>query len=79
MSLVEEGDEKRINMAHLCIVGSHAVNGVAQIHSDIIKKTTSVNNHNVNCFYCTHITYPSPLTSTWPHLNSDVGLDEGEY
>jgi len=20
-----------------------------------------------------------PLTSTWPHLNSDVGLDEGEY
>ena len=42
MSLVEEGTEKRINMAHLCIVGSHAVNGVAQIHSDIIKNTTSV-------------------------------------
>jgi len=42
MSLVEEGKEKRINMAHLCIVGSHAVNGVAQIHSDIIKNTTSV-------------------------------------
>jgi len=20
-----------------------------------------------------------PLTSTWPHLNSDVGLEEGEY
>lgn len=40
MSLVEEGKEKRINMAHLCIVGSHAVNGVAQIHSDIIKSTT---------------------------------------
>ncbi|GLH12593.1 Alpha-1,4 glucan phosphorylase [Gryllus bimaculatus] len=37
MSLVEEGGEKRINMAHLCIVGSHAVNGVARIHSDIIK------------------------------------------
>jgi starch phosphorylase len=37
MSLVEEEGEKRINMAHLCIVGSHAVNGVAQIHSDIIK------------------------------------------
>ena len=42
MSLVEEGTEKRINMAHLCIVGSHAVNGVAQIHSDIIKNTTLV-------------------------------------
>ncbi|XP_041099257.1 glycogen phosphorylase, muscle form [Polyodon spathula] len=39
MSLVEEGDVKRINMAHLCIVGSHAVNGVARIHSDILKAT----------------------------------------
>ncbi|XP_057677409.1 glycogen phosphorylase, muscle form [Corythoichthys intestinalis] len=39
MSLVEEGGQKRINMAHLCIVGSHAVNGVAQIHSDILKAT----------------------------------------
>lgn len=39
MSLIEEGDAKRINMAHLCIVGSHAVNGVARIHSEIIKST----------------------------------------
>ena len=40
MSLVEEGDEKRINMAHLAIVGSHAINGVAAIHSQIIKDST---------------------------------------
>lgn len=40
MSLVEEGGEKKINMAHLCIVGSHAVNGVAAIHSEIIKRST---------------------------------------
>lgn len=38
LSLVEEHGEKRINMAHLCIVGSHTVNGVAAIHSEIIKR-----------------------------------------
>ncbi|GJQ65449.1 hypothetical protein Trydic_g7554 [Trypoxylus dichotomus] len=38
MSLIEEDGEKRVNMAHLSIVGSHAVNGVARIHSEIIKK-----------------------------------------
>uniref|UniRef100_A0A915KWP8 Alpha-1,4 glucan phosphorylase n=1 Tax=Romanomermis culicivorax TaxID=13658 RepID=A0A915KWP8_ROMCU len=38
MSLVEEDGEKRINMAHLCIAGSHAINGVAALHSEIIKR-----------------------------------------
>lgn len=38
MSLIEEEGEKRVNMAHLSIVGSHAVNGVAAIHSEILKK-----------------------------------------
>ncbi|XP_037575696.1 glycogen phosphorylase [Dermacentor silvarum] len=38
MSLVEEEGEKRINMAHLAIVCSHKINGVARIHSEILKK-----------------------------------------
>lgn len=37
MSLIEEEGEKRVNMAHLSIVGSHAVNGVARLHSEILK------------------------------------------
>lgn len=37
MSLVEEDGVKRVNMAFLSIVGSHAVNGVAALHTEIIK------------------------------------------
>ena len=36
MSIIEESPEKRINMAHLAIVGSHSVNGVSALHSDIL-------------------------------------------
>jgi len=39
MSLFEEGGQKKINMAYMCIVGSHAVNGVARIHSEILVAT----------------------------------------
>ncbi|RJQ55738.1 MAG: glycogen/starch/alpha-glucan phosphorylase [Nitrospiraceae bacterium] len=37
MSLIEEGDEKMIRMAHLAIVGSHSVNGVSKLHTEILK------------------------------------------
>lgn len=40
MSMVEEDGEKRVNMAYMSIVGSHATNGVAAIHSNIIKNET---------------------------------------
>uniref|UniRef100_A0A8C7RS21 Alpha-1,4 glucan phosphorylase n=1 Tax=Oncorhynchus mykiss TaxID=8022 RepID=A0A8C7RS21_ONCMY len=36
---LQEGGCKKVNMAHLCIVGSHAVNGVARIHSEILIAT----------------------------------------
>jgi starch phosphorylase len=37
MSLIEEDGDKRVRMAHLAIVGSHAVNGVAELHTEILK------------------------------------------
>jgi starch phosphorylase len=39
MSLIEEGQPKQIRMAHLAMVGSHSTNGVAAIHSELLKRT----------------------------------------
>jgi starch phosphorylase len=40
MSLVEEGAQQKIRMANLAIVGSHSTNGVAAIHSYLLRTTT---------------------------------------
>jgi len=40
VSIIEEGEQKQVRMAHLAIIGSHSVNGVSKLHSQLI--TTSL-------------------------------------
>ncbi len=39
VSLIEENGERRVRMAHLSIVGSHKVNGVSALHSELLTRT----------------------------------------
>ncbi|MBN1592861.1 MAG: glycogen/starch/alpha-glucan phosphorylase [Candidatus Coatesbacteria bacterium] len=36
-SIIEEGDDKQIRMAHLATIGSHSINGVSALHSELVK------------------------------------------
>ena len=38
LSIIEEGPVKMVRMAHLAIIGSHSVNGVAELHSQLLKE-----------------------------------------
>src|SRR4029077_4713432 len=40
MSLIDESGERYVRMAHLACVGSHAINGVAKLHSELLTETT---------------------------------------
>ena len=39
LSLIDENKPRAVRMAHLATVGSHAINGVAQLHSELLKQT----------------------------------------
>ena len=40
LSLLEEGEEQQVRMANLACVGSHAINGVAALHTELLKQDT---------------------------------------
>ena len=47
MSLIDETGDKRVRMAHLAFVGSHKVNGVARIHTELMKTTIFADFHKL--------------------------------
>ena len=48
LSLIDEAGEKYIRMAHLASVGSHAINGVAALHTELLKRTVLRDFHRVS-------------------------------
>ena len=40
LSLVDEGHGRRVRMGHLAFLGSHSVNGVSALHSELMRRTT---------------------------------------
>jgi starch phosphorylase len=38
MSIIEEGPVQQVRMAHLAVLGSHSVNGVAKLHTELVKR-----------------------------------------
>jgi len=45
MSLIEEGETQQVRMAHLAMVGSHSINGVSALHTEILKKNNFADFH----------------------------------
>ncbi|MBI5233263.1 MAG: glycogen/starch/alpha-glucan phosphorylase [Deltaproteobacteria bacterium] len=65
MSIIEESEEKRIRMAHLAIVGSHKINGVSRIHTDILKNEV---------FRDFHELYPGKFTNKTNGISQRIWL-----
>lgn len=47
LSIIREHPEKKIRMSNLAIIGCHTVNGVAELHTDILKKTIFYHFHKI--------------------------------
>jgi starch phosphorylase len=47
LSLIDEGGGKSVRMANLACVGSHAINGVAALHSELLKQTVLKDFHDL--------------------------------
>ena len=47
VSIIDEAHGRQVRMAHLAVVGSHTVNGVAALHSELLKTTLFADFHRI--------------------------------
>jgi starch phosphorylase len=47
MSIIDEGGARSVRMAHLACVGSHAINGVAELHTELLKTSVLKDFHGI--------------------------------
>jgi starch phosphorylase len=47
ISLIDENGERRVRMGNLAFVGSHSINGVSALHTDLMKETVFADLHQL--------------------------------
>lgn len=47
ISLIDEGGERRVRMGNLAFIGSHSINGVSALHTELMKKTVFADLHGL--------------------------------
>jgi starch phosphorylase len=48
LSIIDESGERHVRMAHLASIGSHAINGVAELHTELLKETVLRDFHDLH-------------------------------
>lgn len=67
MSIIDETHGRRVRMAHLAIVGSHHVNGVARLHSELMRTTIFADFHRY---------YPGKITNITNGITPRLWLNQ---
>jgi len=68
---VKLGMDSEVGVAEAAVAGQEEATTMAEV----VHFFTALTSSGLKLFYLVR----SPLSSTWPHLNSDVGLEKGEY
>lgn len=82
VSLVEEGPQKQVRMAHLCVVASNKVNGVSALHSELLRTETMADFAKIYpdrfCNVTNGITHRRWLIKSNPELSALISEKIGE-